>query len=220
MSAPEPMPGPPPDLNLRKITVIEFANTVFRTHAIDRTPVFYSKTRLNRFDAADGAYGVLYAGCDPFCAFIETLARAAGTRIITTRELERRSLSELKASRPLRLIDLTQSGSLLRIGCDARLFSGDHSTAQLWSVALHRHSAKADGLLYPSRLDPARQALALFSDRAPKIVELHRRSWFAPGPPRLLLAEILEHYKLELIETRYSVPRKPVQGVRQPGLFE
>jgi hypothetical protein len=214
------MPGPPPDISNIKITLITFGDPVFRTHRVDRGPIFFGKARLNRFDAPDESYGVLYAGRDRFCAFIEALAKAAGTRIITTSELERRALSELKPSRPLRLIDLTTSGSLVRIGIDARLFSGDHVTAQLWSKALHEHPINADGLLYPSRLDPTRHALALFGDRAVKMVELSRHSWFAPGPPRLLLAEVMEHYRLELIETRYIVPRKPVAGVRQHGLFE
>jgi len=64
----------------------------------------------------------------------------------------------LAARRTLRLIDLTQSGTLVRIGADARLFSGSHRIAQQWSKALYEHRAKADGLLYPCRLDPARHA--------------------------------------------------------------
>jgi hypothetical protein len=213
------MPPPSPDLSSREVTLVEFSDRIFRTHRIDRHPIFFSDTRLNRFDAPDRSYGVLYAGRDPFCAFIETLARAAGTRIITTTELESQALSELKPTRALRLIDLTQSGTLVRIGADARLFSGDHEVAQCWSKALHDHPMETDGLLYPSRLDPARQCLALFSDRAPKMTELSRQSWYAPGSQRLLLAELMEHYSLELIETRFIVPRKPATRARQGGLF-
>jgi len=125
----------------------------------------------------------------------------------------------LKPIRALRLIDLTQSGTLVRIGADARLLSADHEIAQSWSKALHEHPTEADGMLYLSRLDPARHALALFEDRAPKMVELSRQSWYAPGAQRHLLAELLDHYSLELIETRFVVPRKPASRARQHKLF-
>jgi hypothetical protein len=137
---------------------------------------------LHRFDAPDRSYGVLYAGSDAYCAFIETFARSAGSNIVTTAELEARSLSEMKATRPLRLIDLTQFGALVRIGADSRLFAGEHSVTQPWSKALHEHPAETDGLIFPSRLDPVRHAIALYQDRAPKLVELSRQSWYAPGP--------------------------------------
>ena len=194
---------------------------MFRTHSIYRKPVFYGNSRSNRFDAPDGSYGVLYAGRDPFCAFIETFARAAGTRIVTTTELENKALAEIKPNRPLKLVDLTQSGALARMGADATVFGGEHETAQQWSKALHDCWPDSDGLLYPSRLDPPRHALAVFSDRAPTFRELSRQSWYAPGPQRRLLAEVIEHYALELIETRFVVPRKPVARAARPyNLFE
>jgi len=186
---------------------------------MQRNPVFYGKTRLHRFDAPDGSYGVLYTGRDLHCAFIETFAKAAGTRIVTTTALRERSLSELKAVRPLRLIDLTQSGALVRVGADARLFSGSHDDSQLWSKALHSHSCKAEGILYPSRLDPLRHSIALFQDRAPKLIELNRQSWYAPGKLRAALAGIMDHYELQLIETQFIPQRKPAVRVVQTRMF-
>jgi hypothetical protein len=112
----------------------------------------------------------------------------------------------------LRLVDVTLEGGLLRIGADARLFSADHAAAQPWSRALHNHPENLDGILYPSRLDPSRKAVALFEDRAPKLVELNRQRWYAHGPQRQLLAEIVEHYQLEIIETEVIPPRKPISG--------
>ena len=167
----EDLPGPP-DLTDRKVTIVEYDKAFFRSHGIRRSPIFYGDSRQNRFDAPDSTFKVLYAACDPFCAFVETFARAAGTQIVTTTELQARALSELRAVRPLRLVDLTQSGTLVRIGADARLFSGKHDIAQNWSKALHDHISSPDGLLYPSRLDPVRHGIALFSDHAPKITEL------------------------------------------------
>src|SRR5580704_17644283 len=213
------MPGPPPDIHARKITIVEFNDRMFRTHAIERSPIHFGKSGQHRFDSPDGSYGVLYAGRDEYCAFIETFAKAAGSTTITTTELKSRCLAELKASRTLRLVDLTQSGTLVRLGADARLFSGDHTISQAWSKALYEHPFNIDGLLYPSRLDPVRHALALFEGRAPKPVELGRQTWFARGPLRHLLAEIVEHYGLAVIEERVIPPRKPrstaIQGTLQ-----
>lgn len=205
----------PTDLASRRITIVDFDEALFRTHSIERHPIFYGKSGLPRFDAPDGSYEVLYAGGDPFCAFIETFGHTTGTRIVTTTELTRKSLAELRPARALRLIDLTERGALVRIGADARLFSGDHNIAQLWSKALHDHPLNSDGLVYPSRLDPSRPAFALFKDRAPSIVELSREGWYAPGSQRQLLAQILDHYAFELIENRFVARRKPAERVTQ-----
>jgi hypothetical protein len=211
------MPGPPPDIDDRKITVIEFNDSMFRTHGIDRNPIYFGRTGQHRFDSPDGSYGVLYAGRDQYCAFIETFAKAAGT-IITTSELRHRCLAELKAARELRLVDLTQSGALVRIGADARLFSADHVISQTWSKALYDHPLKVDGLLYPSRLDPTKHALALFEGRIRKLVELDRQTWYATGKLRYLLAEIIDHYDLAVIEEKVIPQRKPTSRAVQQRL--
>jgi hypothetical protein len=83
-----------------------------------------SITEIALLDFPDRSYEVLYAGRDAYCSFIETFGRAAGTRVITTTALKAHSIAELKAKRPLRLIDLTQPGALVRIGADGNLFSG------------------------------------------------------------------------------------------------
>jgi hypothetical protein len=211
---------PPPDLAQRRVTLVELADSIFRTHSIDRDPIFYGNSGLNRFDSPDQSYDVLYAGRDAFCAFIETFGKAPGTRIITTTALRNYALSELKPTRTLRLVDLTHSGALVRIGADGNLFAGPHEIAQLWSKVLHEHPCKADGLLYPSRLDPLRHAVVLFSDKAPKITELNRHSWYASGVHRALLVEILECYGMELIENQFVAGRKPAFRSVQPGMFD
>ena len=209
-------PPPPADLADKKLPLLEFRETMFRTYRLTRPPFFFGCTGLNRFDSPDKSYEVLYAGLDAFCAFVETFASAAGTRIVTTTALKEHGLTEFKARRPLRLIDLTQSGALVRIGADGNLFTGDHETPQLWSRALHDHPLKADGLLYPSRLDPVRHAAVLFGDRVPRsMTELYRESWYAPGAQRQKLVEIIEHYQLELIESRVLTGRKPVSRAVQ-----
>jgi hypothetical protein len=137
------MPAPPAALARRNVILTEFEGVLFRSHRIKRNPIHYGTSRIHRFDSPNGSYGVPYAGRVAYCAFIETFARSAGVRIVTTAELEARALSELKATRPLNSIDLTQSGALARIGADARLFAGDHSIAHLWSNALHEYPAEA-----------------------------------------------------------------------------
>jgi len=202
------------------VTLVEFDDSMFRTHGFKHSPVFFGNSGLHRFDSPDKSYRVFYAGRDAYCAFIETFGRAAGTRVITTTALKTHALAELKASRPLRLIDLTQTGALVRMGADGSLFSGSHAVAQVWSQALHDHRLKADGLLYPSRLDPARHAIVLFGDRGLTMRELSRNSWYDTGKMRSLLAEIIEHYGMELIENQFVAGRKPAVRIVQRRLIE
>jgi hypothetical protein len=216
---PEALPSPPSDIAKRKVALLEFRDSLYRTHGIRRNPIFFGSSRKCRFDAPDDSYRVLYAGRDPYCAFVESFAAAAGTRMITTSELKIKALAELKPTRPLRLIDLTQSGCLVRIGADGRLCSGDRAVARIWSLALHDHPVAADGLFYSSRLDPARQVIALFGDRAPKLKEIARVSWYGPGHQRRLLADIMDHYSFELIENQVVVSRKPASTALQHELF-
>lgn len=216
---PGTLPTPPSDLAERTLSILDFDKSIFRSHSIFHHPLFFGKAGLYRFDAPDGSYKVLYAGADLYCAFIESLIKNPSNRVVTTAELKAKAVAELKGARSLRLIDLTPSGALMRMGADSRLFSGDHEAARVWSKALHDHPIGADGILYPSRLDPLRQAVVLFSDRVPKIVELSRQSWYAPGPLRRSLAQIAEHYQVELIENHFVAPRRPVGIAAKPGLL-
>jgi hypothetical protein len=168
-------------------------------------PLHFGRSARHRFDSPDGSYGVLYAGQDPYCASVESIARIPTVPVVTTSELKQRALSELRAARPLRLVDLARSGA--------------YDVSRRWSQALHAHSEKADGLLCPSRLDPARHGIALFEDRAPKLRELMRQSWYATGSQRARLVEIVEHYRIELIENHVVVSRKPATSARQDDLF-
>jgi hypothetical protein len=210
--------APPPDLAARRLCIVELNKTLFRSHHVDKHPEFFGRTGRFRFDAPDGSYGVMYASLDPHGAFVESIIKSPDNHVITTTELKRRSLAELRPKRTLSLIDITTSGSLLRIGADAQLFCGDPKNAQLWSKALHDHPDHADGILYPSKLDPARSSVALFQDRAPRFVELKRESWYAIGPRRDLLAQIMEHYAVELIEDRVVAPKKPIPSSGQSEL--
>jgi len=60
----EAPPSPPENVGEIYVTVIEAPGPFFRTHGIKRGPLSPGNTGLNRFDAPDASYGVLYLGCD------------------------------------------------------------------------------------------------------------------------------------------------------------
>lgn len=206
------LPPPPEHFRDLPLDIIEITCSLFRTHSIERNAVFFGRTGRNRFDAPTGSYGVMYVAEDPFGAFIESFGHQAGTFAVTTDDLRSRILSELKAPRAYRIADLTQSGALVRIGTDSSLFAGDYRAAQLWSLAIHSHPSRVDGIAYPGRLDPTRRNFALF-DRAPKPSLLSQFQWYESGPQRAILAEVLAKYNYALIETQTKLQRKPLDSI-------
>lgn len=169
-----PHPEPPADLEARGPSVVEEELEWWRSHPADKGARFFGKTGNYRFDAPDKSYGVLYMGADLQCAFIETFGEMVRSGLVTMAALKLKKFSMIKASRPLRLVDLDSSGELIRLGADARLFSGDYGVAQRWSAALRGLKSKPDGILYPARHDPKRRACALF-DRAEGVVS--EKAW-------------------------------------------
>ncbi|RYG62647.1 RES domain-containing protein [bacterium] len=155
-----------------------------------------------RFDAPSGEYGVLYAGADPAAAFIETFGHETGARVppfVTRTELERRHLSELHASRPMRLVDLRGPG-LARMGADGALATGlDYGLTQRWSRALHAHPRRPDGLLFRARHDPSRHAIALFDDRVADALSSQSLGSLAAPKNVVLLGHLLDRYKFALL---------------------
>jgi len=157
-------PEPHADLSSRKPLLYDLKHsaTLFRIHPANRHPLFFGKTGDNRFDAPDKSFGMLYLGMDEQCSFIETFGQVTGVRSLPVDRLKGRELAEVKIVRSLRLVDLSNSGGLARIGADAGLIAGPHAISQRWSAALRAHPVKPDGILYPARHDPARRACAIF----------------------------------------------------------
>jgi len=184
--APGPHPDPTDDFDSLELPFISKSVHVaarnrsvgpwFRLHATGHGALYFGRKRTYRFDDPKGRFGVLYAGADEHCAFIETFGQvlgpplpAAGVRYVTDGDLERRDLARIRTSGKLRLVDLTGAG-LARMGADARLCSGDYRVAQRWSRAIHEHPSHPDGLLYPARHDPSRAVVAIFERARSKLV--------------------------------------------------
>jgi hypothetical protein len=200
MDRPGLHPPPCPDLERREPIIREVNDALWRIHRVVplHGPLYFGKSRENRFDAPAGEYGVLYVGVDAFAAFIETLGWRTGVKVVSERNLQIRGLAKLSPSRPLRLVDLVVSGGLVRIGADARLFAGEHSISQQWSRALWQHPTAPDGILYPARHDPARNACALF-DRCSDVLTVECLG--SLGGPSLasLVGHILDQYQFALV---------------------
>ncbi len=201
MSSASPGPHPlPPDLRRVALPLVERDAPWYRHHKPEFGPIFFGRTGECRFDAPppERAYGVLYLAADVHCAFVETFGHGhvGRGRLVTTEALSAKRLVEVRFTRPLRLVDLTESG-LARIGADLRLCAGDYDVAQQWSGALHDHPAAPDGLLYRSRHDPGRLCAAVY-DRAEAEVTTTPRGTLAAPEHAPLLADILKTYAFGL----------------------
>jgi hypothetical protein len=194
-------PEPHSDLATRSPLLynLEEGTVIYRFHRADRDPIFFGRTGDNRFDAPDGSYGVLYAGEDEYCCFIETCGQVTGVPSVSGAYLDQRTLAGITVTRSISLIDLSASAGLAPIGADGRLMDGSHAVAQRWSAALRRHPTNPSGILYRARHDPAKLAFAIFECSADVFQVTSRRSLRDPGNLKLL-GEILDHYQFGLID--------------------
>ncbi len=195
-----PHPEPPADLPARPLLLHTFraGQRWWRIHRPANDPVYFGKGALNRFDAPKGEFGVLYAGADAHCAFIETFGHATGTRFVTEAELDARALAVVRCSRALQLVDLRGEG-LAQVGADAALPCGfDYALAQRWARAFHDHPRKPDGIAYPARHDPSRTSIALFDQAAPNLKSERLGPLSHPRNAKVL-GDILTTYRFGLV---------------------
>lgn len=197
---------PPPHAELGRrqplLYVLKEGAVIFRLHRRVHEAVFFGKTGNNRFDAPDcpsGSYGVMYAGEDPHCCFIESCGQTTGAPAVSGAYLEGRYLAELELTRAVTFIDLAESGGLSHLGADARLLTGSYKIAQQWSAALRKHPVKPDGIRYRSRRDPGRVAYAIYECPRSTFKVTNRGSLMNPAN-RKLLNELLDLYKVDLID--------------------
>jgi hypothetical protein len=169
-------------------------------HASAYGPVFFGKQKKYRFDDPKAEYGVLYAGLDAHCAFLETHGRVPDSQEIVLRsQLKNGSISTLRTTRPLKLVDLT-GHHLAQLRIDSKIFSHtDYSTTQLWSRAFFEHPSRFDGLLFHSRHDPTRRAAALFDRVGSRSLKTQRTQGLLDPSFAAELGAILELYDFALV---------------------
>ncbi|MGP3699631.1 RES family NAD+ phosphorylase [Rhodobacter sp. NSM] len=160
-------PLPPADLALRRLPITEIGSDadLFRVHRSGLDPVFYGPGAglppVYRFDSPGGRFGVLYLAPGPDAALVETLLRQPQRLTVDYREIAVRSLSILRANRPLRLV-AAQGANLSRLGTTAALATGPYDPCGAWADALFDHPETPDGLLFSSRHNPDETCIALF----------------------------------------------------------
>lgn len=181
---------------------------LWRFHSSSHGAIYFGHEVLGRFDDPQGEFGVLYAAQDIEGAFAETFGRLRDPRLLTRRELGGRTLSLVTVTHAVALVDMRAEG-LSRIGADARLTTGDYTVAQRWSRAIWSRRPvtaeellarpyTADGLLYRSRHDPARDCVALF-DRPHLHLSSEGRGSLMDAANEELLADLLDRYNFGLL---------------------
>lgn len=196
-------PLSPPPFPLGEVEACELVKgaLLWRIHATANGPIYFGKSSKYRFDDPAGAYGVLYAGTDAHCAFLETHGRVPGPKIILQHKLQLRSISVLRVTSTLRLADL-RGHHLSQLRVDSNLFAlTDYAATQAWSRAFYEHADRVDGLIFHSRHDPTRHAVALF-DRAKgaqRSLFVHRTEPLLGAAFAYELEAILQLYKFAIV---------------------
>ncbi|MFG2595620.1 RES family NAD+ phosphorylase [Streptomyces sp. NPDC048462] len=134
--------------------------------------------RGNRFDATDeDPYPFLYAALDPVTALSEVLLRSVdfehrtAIRLIPWAQASRYTLSALRTTRELSLVELATAEGLAAVWQDSWLVDaepGDYPKTRYWVRLMREHAAEVHGLIWESKRCRPRSALQLFGDRCGK----------------------------------------------------
>jgi len=163
---------------------------------VGKTPSRFSDPRRRK---AENRFGVLYLGETVKVCFLEAVLRdqrdgAIGDWPIAEAELRARSYADIEVASPLRLVDLRNDGAVI-MGVPSDVAKAQSQTlARKWSVALHEHPEKPDGIIYPSRLN-GHANLAIF-DRSINRLRLVTRTPLLAAPG---LAAVLDDLKIGIV---------------------
>ena len=165
------LPEPPVDINVRRLPLVRRAagSRYVRIHRASEGPVWFGRDRatglfrpaINRFDAPDQSFGVLYAAMSRDGAFAEAIGRRPRTFRFDT-ELAELAITTLMLTHDLRLVDLHGGEAVGALGATGVIGIGPHSLARRWAKALHDHPDIPDGVEYRCRHNSDELAVALF----------------------------------------------------------
>jgi hypothetical protein len=202
MPGEHPLPHPELQVQIPLIFKLKVGDVLYRHHQSAYDPIYFGMSGNYRFDDPDcptrASFGVLYAGEDPHCCFIESCGSTTGVPAVSGAYLDAREIARIELTEELRFVDLASSGGLTHVGADARLVTGSYKVAQRWSAALRLHPSKPDGIRYPARHDPTRVAYAIFT-RPRSSFKVSSLGSLTASSNRALLSQLLSDYKVDLI---------------------
>ncbi|MFM9106206.1 MAG: RES family NAD+ phosphorylase [Chloroflexota bacterium] len=215
------LPEPSAGLHAVALPIHDIASQDWGFHQCfraDRGPLYLGYSDRGRFNAPSREFGVTYVSEIVEDAFVETFLHNSPTdplviRVITREHLARRQLCRIVANprhpalRPLRLVDLTGNGAVL-IGATGELATATHIEQQpsvrRWALALHRHPAQPDGIVYPARHDLSQRSLALFDRPTPMLAA-------EPGnrlDDEAVLAALFGRYRVAFVDGQALPPAR------------
>ncbi|MFJ9637217.1 RES family NAD+ phosphorylase [Streptomyces sp. NPDC101178] len=175
---------PPPDALPGEPTraVLRAGTPLFRVHASHRDPAAYNSSPSHafyfggRFDSTPyDRYGYLYVGFTPGAAVCEVLLRSlafpgdGGARLLPRKSFERRSLSFLSSAEDIEVVSLMSGADLSALAQDPWLVQTegeDYPQTRDWGHWIRaRTKPWAQGLVWPSKREPAERVAVLFDDR-------------------------------------------------------
>lgn len=144
-------------------------------------PLYYGRSRTNRYDDPARHYGVLYLGRDLPTTLMESVFHkhqwvADAKRSVALNEIQGRMVRAVGVLRALRLADLTASGVMAAyFGLNLeQLANRDYAHTQELSSRVHTMLGddglpQFDGVLYPSRNNYPAKSIALFERAQAKV---------------------------------------------------
>ena len=185
---------------------IDTPDVLYRIHSTRFDAVYFGQQAAYRFDAPDGAFGVLYAAQHPFGAFVETcLRQRTGTHspVIDRRSLQTKKLTTLYLGTATPGA-AARSVELFGPGMARNWANGDvgahyeYEQSQAYSAAVHTHPDHVAGIGYLCRHDNSQLAFALYDRIANVIEEISTPDWTLDEDDDLL-EELEDRYGLAII---------------------
>ena len=168
------------ELPLFQIDTGELLQHVSRT-VYRGSPLYYGRSRTNRYDDPAQSYGVLYLGRDLPTALMESVFHrhqwlAQTKRSIALKEVEGRLVRAVGVLNDICLADLTAPGVMAGyFGFNLEQLSSrdyghtQHVSAQVYAMRTGSGLPLFDGICYPSRNNYPSESIALFERAKAKV---------------------------------------------------